>query len=386
MTDAQDAPVGVNIKENGKKLSGKLTLGTVLGSLALLISTAVGIGVAYDKFVLQPQTIALTSKYIQKVQKNLTEQINGVETFTDEDVAGIEKQIVDKVTTNIDTSIETQLNRAKGQVINDIKVYFQQNPPEFQYQQPQEPDTGLLVNTVLNRLRQSGELEVSANATDNFARTRIREIQIQMDGISQKVKVASFEKPNGMTKTPKRLKEFNIIAPPLKDNTVFVIDAPKKNGKPNIITLTMGEPFYSKYGSHKVTGIEDGPKGTLRLRVTGNFFIDDKREEFTASELAALKKSREHKSKSGTVTPPSTGIKAKNQPSTKLATNMVELKNWSVITVKPKENEVLVYNPNTNTPLALTKNTYVSGIGTVRNIDFRTGETKFERYFIRGNQ
>lgn len=386
MSDAQDAPAGVNINHGGKK-KFSVSLGTALSTASLAVSVALGGYLAYDKFVVQPQNISTISTYIQNVKTSLTDKFGNQKGISDADVNAIQAKIVNNIEGNIDQAITSKLDEAKSQTINDIQVWFQQNPPQIEIPDQPALDPNIVVNTVLNRLRQSGELNNDAHLVDDYARKRLEDIQGQLNNLSQQVssaKVAGIA--SGIIKEPKRLKEFNIIAPPLKDNTVFVIDAPKKNGKSNTITLTMGESFYSKHGAHKVIGIEDGPNGSSRLRVTGNFYIDAKREEFTPAELAALKKAKAQKQKKSSVTPPSTRIKSKSEPVSKVASNMVELKNWTVITTKPKEKEVLVYNPNTNSPLSLKQNTYVAGIGTVRNINLQTGETQFERYYIRGNQ
>ncbi|MGD8116855.1 hypothetical protein [Vibrio sp. TRT 29B02] len=384
MSDAQDAPTGVNINHGGKK-KFSMSLGTTLSAASLAISVALGGYLAYDKFVIQPQNISTISTYIQNVSTSLTKKFGSQKEISDSEVNAIQTKIVTSIEDNIDQAITRKLDEAKSQTINDIQVWFQQNPPQIEMPEQPALDPNMVVNTVLNRLRQSGELNNDAHLVDDYARKRLEDIQGQLNNLSKQVSnVQVAGVASGIVKEPTRLKEFNIIAPPLKDNTVFVIDAPKKNGKSNTITLTMGETFYSKHGAHKVIGIEDGPNGASRLRVTGHFYIDGKREEFTPAELAALKKSE--KPKKSSTTPPSTRIKSKAEPVSQVASNMVELKNWTVITTKPKEKEVLVYNPNTNSPLSLKQNTYVAGIGTVRNINLQTGETQFERYYIRGNQ
>ncbi|MEI8659208.1 hypothetical protein [Vibrio sp. Hal054] len=57
---------------------------------------------------------------------------------------------------------------------------------------------------------------------------------------------------------------------------------------------------------------------------------------------------------------------------------------WFVIMPKPDSQEVVVFNPITVAPIPLSMNKYVDGIGTVQQINFKTGETCFERYCVQG--
>ena len=188
----------------------------------------------------------------------------------------------------------------------------------------------------------------------------------------------------------KRLKSFNILSS-LKDDTIFVIEAPKKNGKINTITLTVGEAFYSAFGSHKVLSAEkDSKTGKNKLRISGNWFIDDVREELTAEEIQSLKASKQAR-KSKKAKAKVNKVVAKHQKEKRdfaalnqMAKNKIILKDWFVITTMPERQEVVVYSPQTKGAIKLTKNMYVKGIGTVRDINLTTGETCFEKYCVAG--
>lgn len=92
-----------------------------------------------------------------------------------------------------------------------------------------------------------------------------------------------------------RLREFNILGE-MADG-VFSIQAPDRaSGKSHYVTLYNGEPFNSKLGRHKVTGIEGSGKDAVLL-IGSNYFIDQKREEYTPTQLAQFKKAKQKRKK-----------------------------------------------------------------------------------------
>lgn len=188
----------------------------------------------------------------------------------------------------------------------------------------------------------------------------------------------------------RRLKSFNILSS-LKDDTVFVIEAPKKDGKINTITLTVGEAFYSAYGSHKVLSSEMNPTtGKAKLIISGNWFIDEVREELTNKEINAIKASKQARKKKAKekkvkkVVAKHQEVKKDFSKMEEMASNKIILKDWFVITTVPERKEVVVYSPKVSGAVKLTKNKYVEGIGTVRDINLTTGETCFEKYCVAG--
>ena len=203
--------------------------------------------------------------------------------------------------------------------------------------------------------------------------------------------VATNNKPSAPKKNTKprqRLKEFNLYYPPLKDGKLFIVDAPTKQGKESTITLTVGEGFRSKFGYHRVEGTDEH-NGQLRLLITGNYFIDETREELSdddkskiAAKLAEKKKSEEPKAKATAVA--KQVKKKKTQRVDTAAVQKMYLKGWKVITPIAETQRVVVYNPNTERAQQLSHNDYIAGVGTVRNIDFKSGETCFEKYCIQG--
>lgn len=182
-----------------------------------------------------------------------------------------------------------------------------------------------------------------------------------------------------------RLKEFKLIST-LKNSTLFVVDAPKRDGKDNTITLTIGERFFSKFGRHKVEKLIYIDKKP-RLLISGGWFIDDVREELSEEEIKlyaekiAARKSTKNKQKKK-VAPENKIVElrvAKTQEKEKIYLN-----SWKIITPIKEQQRVVALDEKTNKLVHLKMNQYVSGLGTVRNIDYQTGETCTEKYCIAG--
>ncbi|MGF1827229.1 hypothetical protein [Vibrio splendidus] len=92
-----------------------------------------------------------------------------------------------------------------------------------------------------------------------------------------------------------RLREFNVLGE-MADG-VFSVQAPDRStGKSHYVTLYNGEPFSSKLGRHKVTGIQgDGEDAVLLIGT--KYYIDKKRDEYTPTQLAQFKKARQKRAK-----------------------------------------------------------------------------------------
>lgn len=92
-----------------------------------------------------------------------------------------------------------------------------------------------------------------------------------------------------------RLRGFNTLDE-IADG-VFSIRAPdRRGGKPHYVTLWKGEKFISVLGNHKVTGIQ-GKGDDAILLVGSKFYIDNDRVDYTAQELAQIRKNKEKKGK-----------------------------------------------------------------------------------------
>lgn len=214
----------------------------------------------------------------------------------------------------------------------------------------------------------------------------IKELNKAQDRMTQmKSQIAQSNDDTTVIIERQRLKEFKLISN-LKNNTLFVVDAPKRDGKDNTITLTIGERFFSKFGRHKVEKLIYIDKKP-RLLISGGWFIDDVREELSEEEIKlyaekiAVRKSTKSKQKKK-VAPENKVIElrvAKTQEKEKIYLN-----SWKIITPIKEQQRVVALDEKTNKLVHLKMNQYVSGLGTVRNIDYQTGETCTEKYCIAG--
>lgn len=251
-----------------------------------------------------------------------------------------------------------------------------------------------LINTSIqtlygNRLQTAENNAIQAKSAADNAQFTANNALDAYQTLSNKVEDVASSRPSPASgDTLKRLKEFNIIEV-LKDGALFVVDAPKKNGRDNSITLVVGEAFYSKVGHHKVEKALEH-NGQYRLVISGGYFIDNQREEFTQSELKAMAKpksaSSSEKSKGTMEEKNNAQVNKDTSGSAKLANNKMYLRDWKIITPIRESSTVVAYDTVKNKPMQLQKGKYVQGVGTVQNIDFTTGETCFETYCIQGLQ
>lgn len=237
----------------------------------------------------------------------------------------------------------------------------------------------------LNTIRTSAD---EARNSASYALRRANSAHDQFERIDAKINDIEKRTVVATAPTTKRLKEFNIIdtVDTVKDGTVFVIRAPQKNGKLNTITLMVNESFVSKFGNHKVLSAEV-VDGKPRLIVSGGYFIDNKREELSEAELAAIQSAKQSRVEQTQTKPESAVAKSSAKPEPKsqsraIAQSKVYLPDWKIITPIPESQSVVVYD-GMNT-VQLKKGKYIQGIGTVKDIDFSSGETCFETYCIAG--
>ncbi|MCG9579581.1 hypothetical protein L1D14_25570 [Vibrio tubiashii] len=380
MSEAQDAQ---DISVTPSKSKKQMNLSTPLSIIAIVLGGLSVGGHVYSYVVSEPSQTQQIGQYINSQIAEVKDSISEQPKIDEATVESLKGQLVETVTSNVKPQLAKAIKDEGENLYNDVLIHFENNPPKYDLPIAPEVDIKKLTYSVVNELERQPHL-LTRNGSTAQINQRIDLVYKEISRLEDLAKAAYNNSKSSSNKAaaraPQRLKEFNIVAPPLKDNTLFVIDAPKKNGKDNSITLTIGETFISKMGRHKVLDTEVMPNGSMRLRVSGNYFIDGQREEFTAKELAALS-SKKSSAQKTPIKKSSTAIKR-----TTAVANKVELKGWYVITPKPSANEVVVYSPIAEAPIRLSKNKYIEGIGTVRNIDFSNGTTEFEKYFIKGRQ
>lgn len=362
--------------------------GKALPIIALLVGAlAIGLGaVNMMTGAKQKQVDQVVIKANQKFQ-NLELQIQQNSEVDPKLLEEMTTKIASSVQSQIGSKVDERINAVVDRKINDYSISVDEKLANVATNNSsmQPVVNGVQREEVLRIVSESARgLEIKAFNTTSQQNSRIKQIENQLERHSSMLQNASVKGTGEGSKfvPRKRLKEFNIVPPALRDGTLFAIDAPKKNGKINNITLKKGERFRSKHGAHTVEGIvktEDG----YRLLISGGYFIDEKREEFTKSELARMKASSKKKS---SVTPPQSKSAPKKRVITAQDEGKLDMNGWYVVTTKPETKEVVVFNPEQSMPMSLKENMHVSGAGTVRTIDFTTGRTCFERFCIAGLQ
>ncbi|MDN3661068.1 hypothetical protein [Vibrio agarivorans] len=334
------------------------------------------------------------------VQSQLNSLEMGVEQASQTDPAQIEaitETVTKEVRGTIGTSVDTRINQIVSKKINDydITVSDRLNRELANNSRSGSASENIYDENRIIDIIDSEIQKVNLKFTNYNTQTHNRIDSIEHDLVRQTHRIddayamMNTGSKNQMgTIVPRiRLKEFNIVYPALKDGTLFVVDAPKKSGKDNSITLTIGEGFRSKHGSHKVEKAVKTADG-YRLLISGGYYIDGKREEFTKAELKALQAKKAPSSSQKKATPATSSKPRTQNTSIKQAPakqdNRLDLAGWYVVTTVPENQEVVVYNPETTSPMRLKENLFVSGVGKVQNIDFKTGRTCFEKYCIQG--
>lgn len=384
-------------KKEKKGSGGKgIVIGLVVCGVLALGGVATGLMGVMGVAEVQTNTSQTLKAFAKQVTEKLESSTNKVDIseadrmaiadhVTDVAMPKVEEMVAnyfesnrDSMMTNLHRSLASELSQSTGSGLTENQVNDMVNDT-FDMRSKALVD---LVN------RKMGTLQRLENQSQNVSR-EVEAIENELDSLKAQW-VATNNKPSTPKKNTKprqRLKEFNLYYPPLKDGKLFIVDAPTKQGKDNTITLTVGEGFRSKFGYHRVEGTDEH-NGQLRLLITGNYFIDETREELSdddkskiAAKQADKKKAEKPKAKATTV---AKQVKKKTQRVDTAAVQKMYLKGWKVITPIVETQRVVVYNPNTERAQQLSHNDYIAGIGTVRNIDFKSGETCFEKYCIQG--
>ncbi|WP_281188462.1 hypothetical protein [Vibrio harveyi] len=370
-------------KEKKPKLGG----GQPLVIVALLLSVLSLMGVAYLQ--LNAASSHTLNQVVSAVNSKLTgmqSQVDAAKAIDPEKIKELKSGIIKDVQSTVGAKVDERIKTTVKQSLNDYDITIQEKLNGLSASRTQS-STGLTDKQVQALIKQEFfEFEAQTKNQNGQFHQRVDELALDIKDLETKLKTLELIAANPPTKgaSPKlrkRLKEFNILLPVLKDGTLFVIDAPMKNGKENSITLTVGEPFKSKMGSHKVESVQKTENG-VRLLISGGYFIDETREEFTESELSEMK-AKQHKAPVPKA-PAQTKTKTDKSSQASINDTHLRLNGWYVVTTMPATEEVIVYNPDSNAPMRLTKNMFVSGIGTVKSIDFNSGRTCFEKYCIRG--
>ncbi|WP_390240768.1 hypothetical protein [Vibrio sp. R78045] len=330
--------------------------------------------------------------FATNVQAQLDESANQSSELSPEQQSAIANAVIEKIKPTIESFVPdlvvNSLAANRESFLNDIAVLIPQQ------QTVNEGLTEQQVKDIANQLIDARTQRLSILIQNKSAEINRIEDEIEItssavETLTEHVnRLRRLERPNGssdqVTNHRKRLKEFHIIDV-LKDGELFIVEAPKRNGNDNTITLTINEPFRSKYvGRLKVESFEI-INGTPRLNISKNWFIDPVREEASQAEIEAIQKKKNAqilKQKEAKL-----ARKAKEKEAARIAKTKSEtvwLKGWKVITPIKEANRVVVFNPNSEKAEKLHVNSYVKGVGTVKKIDFITGETCFEQYCIAG--
>ncbi|MBF4374374.1 hypothetical protein [Vibrio anguillarum] len=330
--------------------------------------------------------------------------VSDVDQATRQGLAGLDKKIqLDLIAFQENFKPQnSEINEAEIQNVAraTFKTFYDENREIFANDlstlMPQSPaistNSGLSANDVISIVKNETQPEfdsINARITEGQASINtIRSIAFQNTQRSEQAMTlatdakaaidSTVHNDKGVIQTVTRLKEFNIIQT-AKNGTLFIVDAPKKNGKDNSITLVVNESFRSKFGVHKVIRAEK-VNNKLRLVVTGGYFIDNVREELTSNDLDKIKVEKSMNTTKAAPTPQ----KPKKTTEQAIASNKMYLRDWKIITPIPESKKVVVYDTVQAKSQQFHEGLYVQGLGTVKNIDFTSGETCFEVYCIQG--
>ncbi len=406
MSDEGNNPLSMEAAGDSPPKSSKMgMIKTIAAVIGLLIAIVIGALSLLSVAELEQKT----ARGFSGLSKSVDERLNSVTAtpeLSGEQLNGIARTVYDKLGQDTNTQVASQvaeyLQKNHESIVGQAIEQIGDNLPTASSPSIDEGAVEDIVNRVFDersaRLsRMVAGMQTELNEQERARRrlaTHVQDIEKQLE----ELKNTPVQTASAAVAPRKRLKEFNLIEV-LKNGKLFVVDAPRRNGKVNSITLTVGEPFLSKFGRHKVTGIEQ-VKGKPRLIVSGGWFIDEIREELTKGELQKVQNNKptpKPKKNASQVTKKKVTEKkpkpvAKQKPKStekvrlaKVASDKLFLKGWKVITPIKEHNRVVVFNPNTSQAQQLKMNDYVAGIGTVRSIDFASGETCFEKYCIAGH-
>lgn len=379
MAESQDrAP------ETGSKKKGSSTMD--IGKILTYSALAISLGVAGWSGLAHVEDQSFRRNVVAAVKTNQTK----IKTLTSKKTdSQLDKKQLDKVASDISGRVLAVVRKemdetAKGyayQVRNDLLVKVSE---QIESAAANTPTPVFDDAHILRLVQQAMSQQPTSSTIDELARAKVNALYREVSAIRSQVTNLKTA-PTAKAAQRLRLKEFNIVSDGvLKNGELFIIDAPKKNGKPNSITLTINEPFRSKLGSHKVESAQKLTNGQYRLLISGGYYIDTKREEFSKTELASMANKKTAKSRAVNKVMPKSRVARSSK--SQVPTGKQVLKDWYVVTTKPDSQEVVVFNPKNAVPMRLTKNMYIDGVGTVRDINFETGEISFERYYIQGIQ
>ncbi|MEI8659209.1 hypothetical protein [Vibrio sp. Hal054] len=285
---ASNAASAVKAQKSPKKGGNAGVFNPVYGYVALALGVLSLAGAGYG--IVENMN---TSNNLKTVYKSLNEKIATVQqadpkelAISDETMMTITQKVRQDVDATLPESVQSAAKTYVAQVRNDLMVQVDRKIRDIPL--PSADVDPALVNALVIQALKS---QSSALNKDEQARREVAELRTTVEGISAQLASGTVAKAQPVVERV-RLKGFNIVGEPLKNNTLFVVDAPKKDGSTasNSITLVKGEGFLNKWlGSQRVEGIEKQQDGKYRLLISGGYFIDSNREEYTKEELLALK-------------------------------------------------------------------------------------------------
>lgn len=219
----------------------------------------------------------------QRLNDTLRSAIETNNNLIDSEAKRLKESILKDIESSIDKAIQDNnihIGETNEKIISEFKSNFIASQKDW---------VNSSINSKLTPFKSFNDVQVVTNQ-------KIFEL---IDGLEAKIDSKSIAKVEKDKRTRTRLKEFN-TAVKVTDG-VYSVQAPFHGESKNWITLWEGERFFSKVGRHKVTGIETDGDGNVKLLIDDKYFIDEKREEYTPSELLAFKKSKKTKSSSKSV-------------------------------------------------------------------------------------
>lgn len=237
-----------------------------------------------DKFTESEEFGALTSRQRQQVANDIIKTIN------------VQKLVGDEMKKHKNAIIGTAANKAEARLENKLRNMIVQ-----QIENNIGDQVEMIASQLLSKkLLPYQKFNQSQVETNNSQESRIKDHEQRIAQLEAQVKVllqngvigkASADKE--AAQSSKRLKGFNIVSE--IDQGVFAIRAPdRESGAKHYITLNKGESFISVNGRHKVKDI-NGSGTDASLLISGNYFIDKDRDEYTKAERQQIIANRKAK-------------------------------------------------------------------------------------------
>ncbi|ACH64651.1 hypothetical protein ACTFQF_00870 [Aliivibrio fischeri] len=389
MSDKDVNPLNTGDKKNRKSNTSLIPI--VLAIFGILIAAG---GNVYNYLNAENQRKSIIFAVNKKFTENDTssefnaEQINAISVSVLETLRPELATLINvEVSENVNSRFDALVKATTTEVMNNLPPQPKVNSglTEAQVQSIVEAEfknraKGLNA-LISNKLKEMDSLkQEQQTALENLEKTRKK-----IENLKYQIVKQGNDNNDSVVIKRQRLKEFKLVSV-LKNESLFVVDAPKRDGKDNTITLTIGERFFSKFGRHKVEKIiriNDKP----RLLISGGWFIDDIREELSEEEIKlyaeklAARKSKKNRNKNKAEVK---NKKVELRVAKTKEKEKVYLTSWKIITPIKEQQRVVALDGNSNKLVHLKMNQYVTGLGTVRNIDYSTGETCTEKYCIAG--